>query len=421
MRLIYADAGGNFYDHPGLRAVGRTGDRFVEMNREDLIDLPSGSTMVLISGGRPVGISTGGRFVQVEKECRGEGPAYAVGALLPQGYTRTLWPAYRRPGAVEPLPLLGYAAVAWRKGRVYVAAVKTDRPRRWDPALYNTPDLPGRVEKLLEELPGNRIARQLAKCAMDYGCFTAQNIFYSRWEGGIPVSRSCNAGCLGCISLQPAECCPAPQSRINFTPTAGEVADLGIRHLEIARGDIVSFGQGCEGEPTLAADLIGEALARMRGKTDRGTININTNAGSTEKLADLCRAGLDSIRVSLISAREEVYTTYHRPRGYGLADVRASIEAAGRLGVHTSLNLLVSPGLADREEEVDALLKLIRETGVKMVQLRNLNMDPDFLFARTPPARGGIMGIPALIGALKSVQGLEVGNFSRPVRTKDNI
>ncbi len=415
MRLIYADAGGNFYDHPGLGAVGRTGDRLVEMDREDLIELPPGSTLVLISGGRPVGVSTRGRFIQVERECGGEGPAYAVGALLPQGYTRTLWPAYRRTGAAKPLPLLGYAAVAWRNGKVCVAAVKTDRPRRWAPDLYNTPDLPGRVEKLLEELPGNRIARQLARCAMDYGCFTAQNIFYSRWEGGIPVSRSCNAGCLGCISLQPSECCPAPQSRINFAPTAEEVSDLGIRHLESARGDIVSFGQGCEGEPTLASDLIRKALARVRGKTARGTININTNAGSTEKLADLCRAGLDSIRVSLISAREEVYTAYHRPRGYGLADVRASIEEAGRLGVYTSLNLLAGPGLADREEEVDALLKLIKETGVKMVQLRNLNIDPDFLFDRIPPARGGIMGIPALIGALKSVPGLEVGNFSRPV------
>jgi len=65
----------------------------------------------------------------------------------------------------------------------------------------------------------NRIIKQLSECALQYQCFTAQNIFYKRWEGGIPVSPVCNARCLGCISLQPAECCPSPQSRIDFTPT----------------------------------------------------------------------------------------------------------------------------------------------------------------------------------------------------------
>lgn len=415
MRMIYADAEGNFYDHPAVTAVGRTGDRFVETSPEDYIVLPPGSSLVMIPGGRPVGISAGS-FTAVEREPGGGGPANAVGALLPQGYTRTLWPAFRRPDNSRPLPLLGYAAVGWFKGKVYAAAVKTDRPRRWAPVHYNTPDLPGRVEKLLVDLPGNRIARQLSGCALEYGCFTAQNMFYGRWEAGIPVSRSCNAGCLGCISLQPAECCPAPQSRINFTPTVEEVVELGYRHLERAGGDIVSFGQGCEGEPTLAADIIREALERIRSQTSRGTININTNAGLTGKIQDICRAGLDSIRVSLISAREEIYNCYHRPRGYGLDDVKASIKAAGRMGVYTSINLLVCPGLTDREEEVKALADLAGETGVRMVQLRNLNIDPDHIFTRVPQARGDIIGIPGLIGALQSVPGLEVGNFSRPVR-----
>ncbi|MCL6612696.1 MAG: radical SAM protein, partial [Peptococcaceae bacterium] len=281
---------------------------------------------------------------------------------------------------------------------------------------YNTQELPGLVEKLLAELPGNRIARQLSRCALEYGCFTAQNIFYARWEGGIPVSRSCNAGCLGCISLQPAECCPSPQARIDFTPSVEEVAELGTRHLERAEEAIISFGQGCEGEPTMAGELIRDALLKIRDKTGCGTVNINTNAGNTGALKTLCRSGLDSIRVSLISAREEVYNAYHRPRGYGLADVRASIRTAVQAGVYTSLNLLVLPGLTDRAEEMEALAGLIRETGVHMVQLRNLNIDPDCLFAGLPRPKGEIAGIPGLIDALRKVPGLEVGNFSRPVR-----
>jgi len=51
-----------------------------------------------------------------------------------------------------------------------------------------------------------------------------------------------------------------------------------------------------------------------------------------------------------------------------------------------------------------------------MVQLRNLNIDPDYLFSKLPPAAGEIMGIPHLISAMKDVPGLEVGSFSRPLR-----
>lgn len=417
MRLLYADTEGNFYDHPTLRPAGRTGDRYIELSPEDLIEMPSGASLVMIPGGHPVGVSARGRFSLLEREYGGDGRAFAVGALLPQGYTRTVLPAFRRKKEEVPLPLLGYAAVVWRKGKVYVAAVKTDRPERWDPAHYNSPDLPSLVEKFNKEMPKNRIVRQLSLCALDYACFTAQNIFYGRWEGGIPVSRSCNARCLGCISLQSAECCPAPQSRIDFTPSVNEVADLGYRHLGISGGDIISFGQGCEGEPSQAADIIREALSVIRKKTLGGTINMNTNAGNTNAVEMLCGAGLDSIRVSLISARENIYNLYYRPRGYGLADVKESLKRAGRMGVYTSLNLLVYPGLTDRTEEVEALEEFIMETGVRLVQLRNLNIDPDYLFASVPSAENEAMGIRGLIGRMKKLPGLEVGNFSRPVRS----
>jgi pyruvate-formate lyase-activating enzyme len=273
------------------------------------------------------------------------------------------------------------------------------------------------VEQSLAELPGNRVAGQLAHCALEYGCFTAQNIFYRRWEGGLPVSRTCNAGCLGCISLQPAQCCPSPQQRIDFVPTVEEVSDLGIRHLKAGGSNMISFGQGCEGEPTTSYGIIAEALARIRKETSGGTININTNAGITRAVEALAGSGLDSMRVSLISAREEVYNRYHRPGDYGLRDVKASIRAAVEGGVYTSINLLVFPGLTDREEEIEALLTFIMETGVSLVQLRNLNIDPDYLLSKLPPAEGDIMGIEGLIDSLKAIPGVETGNFSRPVNS----
>ncbi|MHB8986092.1 MAG: radical SAM protein [Eubacteriales bacterium] len=415
--MLYADGDCKLIEHPGLRAAGRTGGYITEILEGDLAELPEGASFVLVPGRAPVGIDRRGRFAVVERDeaaGSGGGPAFAVGALLPQGYTRTLLPAYRRAKGEATLPLFGYTAIAGRGGKVYAAARLTEDPGPWDPALYNSEDLPGLVRQKLDAMPGNRIVRQLSRCALEYGCFTAQNIFYGRREGGVPVSPSCNADCLGCISLQPAGCCPAPQSRIDFRPDPGEVADVAIAHLN-GEGAIVSFGQGCEGEPALASATVAGAISRIRSATGLGTINMNTNGGFTAGVAEIAAAGLDAVRVSLISAREETYSAYYRPRGYSLADVRRSIRHCAAAGVYTSLNLLVMPGLTDRAGETEALTGLVRETGVQMVQLRNLNIDPDFLFERLPEPEGELLGIGGLTEALAAVPGLRVGSFSHTI------
>ncbi|MFX4262676.1 radical SAM protein [Pelotomaculum propionicicum] len=415
-RLVFAGNNGQLYDHHSLRAAGRTGDRFVELTGDDLEKLPAGASLVLVPGGKPVGITSSGRFTLLRSNPWQEGPVWAVGALLPQGFTRVLLPAYSRDKGDQPLPLFGYTAVACRDGELYAAARATDNPRRWDPAFYDTDDLPALVKQKLESCPDNRILRQLAHCSLDYHCYTAQNIFYGRWEGGIPVSQLCNSGCLGCISLQSSECCPSPQSRINFTPTPEEVAEAATPHLQSGEGAIISFGQGCEGEPSLAARTLVRSIEKIRASAGLGTINMNSNAGYTDSVAEICRAGLDAIRVSMISAREDTYNAYHRPSGFGLSDVRRSIKCAVSSGVYTSLNLLVFPGLTDREEEVEAILNLVRDTGINLIQLRNLNIDPDFLLKKLPAGSGNIIGIPEMVESMLEVPGLAVGNFSKPVR-----
>jgi len=62
------------------------------------------------------------------------------------------------------------------------------------------------------------------------------------------------------------------------------------------------------------------------------------------------------------------------------------------------------------------LLELVRDSGINLVQLRNLNIDPDLLIQHLPEATDQILGIPALIEALGELPGLAVGSFSRPVR-----
>ncbi len=413
MKLLYADEQGRMYDHE-LGAVGRTGDRLVEIMKDDMMELPPGASLTLLPGSEPVGLDKHGDFKLLRQVPGDGGPAMAVGAILPQGYTRTLLPGYRRHQAGQVLPLLGYAAVAWREGRVYVAAVRTDAPDHWDPKHYNLLNLSQLVRNRLSHAPQNRVLAQLAHCALEYSCYTAQNIFYGRWEGGLPMSPVCNARCLGCISLQPAESCPSPQARLTFRPTCEEALEVALYHLQHAPEGIISFGQGCEGEPALAADDIAQVIGAVRKKTGRGTINMNSNAGYTRGVDKICRSGLDSLRVSLISARKQIYHAYYRPRDYRLADVAQSIRIARSLGVYVSLNLLVLPGLNDRDAEIEALVKFIEDNGVNKVQLRNLNIDPDFFFNRVP-ANGEICGIGRLIEVLRKVPGLELGNFSRPV------
>lgn len=413
-KMMYADARGRLFDHSKTKFVGRTGDRYTEPLENEMIPLPEGASLILLPGRWPVGM-VGGKLAPM-RETAETGAAFAVGALLPQGYTRTLLPAFSCPGEAAPLPLLGYAGVAFRDGKIYTAAVPTDESESWHPRHYNTVDLPELVRQRRAEFPDNRIIRQLSRCALNYACFTAQNIFYRRWEGGIPVSPACNAQCLGCISLQPAECCPAPQSRIDFRPAAGEVAEIMLEHLQSGSGAIVSFGQGCEGEPALAAETIAAAVRDVRRQTRQGTININTNAGFTEGIRQIADAGLDAVRVSMISSREHIYNAYYRPQ-YKLDAVFRSIETAGSEGVHISINLLTLPGLTDRAAEVAAWVDFLRQYPVHMVQFRNLNIDPDYLWQVLPVEEDECLGITTFIETLQAeLPQLRIGNFTHPVR-----
>ncbi|HEV8192651.1 MAG TPA: hypothetical protein VGP82_14390, partial [Ktedonobacterales bacterium] len=68
------------------------------------------------------------------------------------------------------------------------------------------------------------------------------------------------------------------------------------------------------------------------------------------------------------------------------------------------------------EDEVEALLAFLRETGVQLVQLRNLNIDPEVFLPKVPKAGGKPLGIPVLIETLRrEVPEVVIGNFSRPV------
>jgi pyruvate-formate lyase-activating enzyme len=223
---------------------------------------------------------------------------------------------------------------------------------------------------------------------------------------------------VGCISLQSSGCCPATQERINFTPNVAEITGIAVPHLKQAKRPVVSFGQGCEGEPLLQAATLAKAIRSIRSETDSGTINCNSNSSLPDKVELLAEAGLDSLRVSLNSARNDFHSHYYRPVNFSLADVLQSIDVMKRAGRFVSLNYFILPGFTDDPDEFSALCNLIENHRPDLIQLRNLNMDPDWYLetinhrSESPP-----MGILNWLAELKKLfPGLRFGYFNPPLR-----
>ena len=409
--LVYCTPGGEIREEPRLQALA-FGNRPLES--ADLMPLPGGATLAMMPDRLAVGQKRDGKLHVIPDSL-----GWAAAALLPIGYTRTLLPAYEKVPGTEPLPFFGFSAVAALRGQLYVAALRTDDPRKWHPAAFNRRTLTRLVREKQAAFPRNRIVTQHAHCALDYACPTASNLFFGRWEMAIAVSPGCNARCIGCISKQEEENLISPQDRLTFIPTVDEIVEVALPHLEHADEAIVSFGQGCEGEPLLQWRRIEQAIKAIRARTGKGVININTNASNPRWLQRLYAAGLDTLRASTISGHAETYTAYYRPLGYSFEDVKESLKRARDAGVYSSINLLCFPGMIDREREVEALLAFVRETGLRLIQLRNLNIDPEVLLPRMPElaSMGRALGMRSLIELIKQeAPGVEIGNFTRPVK-----
>lgn len=381
--LIVCDPSGNALEIPELRMAGSAAG-FVRCPRdEELVILPASSVLMTLPGRVPVGFDPiTKRFVELG-EYNGI-PVTAAAAFLPPGYVQTLTSSYVESSGAPRLPLYCYTAVGWRKGRFVAAGLRVDRQMRHEIPDALLPEIDKKAGTFLKRFKRNRLVAHLVNnCVFKYRCPNACNLVLGRWECPIPVSRACNAACLGCISKQPASSCvPATQHRLDFIPTVQEIVEYAVPHLQNASNPMVSFGQGCEGEPLLEAELIEAAVKDIRSRTRRGVININTNASRPADVKRLCDAGLSSMRVSLNSAQPDFYNAYYRPKGYSFDDVLESMTIARKKGVWVSINYLIFPGFTDGAREFNALKNLLKKTGINMIQARNLNIDPVW-YART--------------------------------------
>lgn len=417
--MLYADDRGRLFEHPFLRMAGFSGYEPFPLQEADLVRVPKFSKMFFLPGCPPVGINPDTGEYEVLEEARvgrRMGRCYAVAAFLEPGIVRTHLPAsdYRDKDIV--LPTWAYTAVGYRGGNYWAAGFRVEQNSRWDPRNYDDRELVPAIESYRLEHKGP-LVEHLAHCAAGNHCFAAKNLFLRRWEAPLPVSRACNAACLGCLSLQPDAGCAASHHRISFKPSVEEIASLAVDHLEASPGAIVSFGQGCEGEPLTEHQLIAAGIRRIRERTDRGTINLNTNGSMPDRVRDIAKSGLDSIRISLNSARGGFYRAYYNPMGYDLDDVVESVRLSREMGLYTMVNYLVFPGISDQEAELEALKEMIVRTKVQFLHLKNLCIDPQIYLESMPRQSSPVLGMRWMASELtRTFPDLSIGYFNQPVR-----
>lgn len=411
--LLYSDGEGNIYEDDTLYAVGRAGWDAFPVESDQWIELPQGGNLYELPGRRGIGIDVQtGEMRLCEK-------GWAVAAFIPPAYTGLFIAAYETQPDAPTLPLFCYTAVGWMNENHYVPAVRIEKDIRQEAAGFDDTKVKAGTAHLLEAYPNNRLVKHLMdNCCMTYHCPAARNFSLGRWECPVPTSPACNANCIGCISFQPEEeTIVSTQDRLTFKPMAEEIVEFTVPHLINAPYPIISFGQGCEGEPLLMWETIKTSIIEIRKHTQRGSININTNGSKPDAVEALCKAGLNSMRVSTNSAQKHIYEAYYRPNNYSFEDIIESLKVMHRNGGWTSINYFVFPGITDSEAEYEALRQLISQTNLNMIQWRNFNIDPDWYMGKIGLTEtGDILGVKQMMDLIQEeFPNLKFGYFNPPM------
>ena len=420
--MVVSDLKGQLFEHPTLGMVGASGIHPKVPRREELSKLPEGSKFFTIPNSHPGGIDQKNNKVTIIEKSNWTKESFSIQAASTfpaPGWMRTLLPFSKKTKSTDTLPLWAYTAIGFDqdKEEFVCAAIQVDDCARWDPFNFDDSNLKVEISKMKKKFPKNRMIPHLAYCASESHCFAAKNFFHQRWEFGIPIAPLCNADCRGCISLQTDDLFPASHDRIQFVPTPEEITEITVPHLKKAEYSMVSFGQGCEGEPLLQAGIIERSCQMIRNETDKGTLHLNTNGSNTKAIKKLAEAGLESIRISTNSFIKEWHKAYYRPEDYNITTIHDSLCAASDSGLYTQVNYLVFPGITDLEAEVEALIKTCVSTQVHVIQMKNLCIDPD-LYVKTLPnidKKGESVGMKKLLDIIKEeLPDVAIKYYNRP-------
>jgi len=253
---LVADRKGRIFELDGYAAVGMAGSSLVPLRVDNTINMPYGGELMFLPDRKPVAYNIEKNEFETLREnpyVSGE-PLFPVAAFNSPGYVISYVSAYKEDNGAGYLPLFSYGAVGWLNGKYRSSIVQVDKERRQDLRLMKQKDVIYGINKMRKKMPSNRLREHLEKCALQYGCPAGKNFFLGRYEAPLPTSGYCNASCLGCISLQTTGEIPNSQDRISFTPSPEEIAEVALEHIKKVKRSVVSFGQGCEGDPLMKAE-----------------------------------------------------------------------------------------------------------------------------------------------------------------------
>ncbi len=344
--------------------------------------------------GEAIPLPPGAEVVPIERDAVGFGRdghprtlakgRLALAAVLPSGYVRCLFPAYRDDRSKAPLELVPYAAVAaTERGDLVVAASRTDGGIDLDAASAS-----GGVPAVRTH-PANALARQLARCARENACRDA----------GAGVGRGMLPVPLGAPAAERPRLPVAlrsgyagdPTERAAFRPEPADILAVAVDHL--ARGGRgISFGRACDGEPLSLLRVVEESVTELRRRAPAAAVHLETSGSDPSALRRALDAGVDAVTVRIGSARPDTYETLHGPVAHRWSDVRTSLQLAAARRVALTVALLVLPGLTDRPDEIDAIVELLGELAGGRIELRDLGCDPLRAVGAFPSVRASGMG-----------------------------
>jgi hypothetical protein len=289
--LVVSDGKGHVFELEQYQALGVSGENIVEIPADEWIPLPEGSQLMELPGRLPVAKNRQTGEVVTLAET-GDEKLLAVSAFVAPAYTVFYHAAWEKQPRARRLSLYAYSAVGWQDGRFFVPAMRIDPDIRQDPPNFNQAEIARSARRILKRYPHNRLAAHLVNnCALTYGCPAALNYLLNRWEMPLPSARTCNAACIGCLSLQKDSGVSSAQHRITFKPTAEEIIEIAMPHIETAPDPVVSFGQGCEGEPLTNPQLLYDAIKGLRRQTAKAQSISNSNASRPDVVARLPKPG----------------------------------------------------------------------------------------------------------------------------------
>lgn len=314
---LVANAKGEIFDLQGYGLIGTRGILLEPISVSDTINIPQNSELMYLPQRSPIlyNIKKGQLEIVVKNPYNLEENIHPVAIFNSPGYLVTHTCSYIEVNNdTKTLPLFSYGAVGWYNNNFRSTSILVDNEPRQDLNKMPLKKVVKGIKKVKKLFPKNNLVGHIKKCALVYGCPAGKNFFLSRYEAPLPISKSCNAKCLGCISLQNNSDIKSSQNRITFSPSSMEIAELALFHIKRTKNAIVSFGQGCEGDPLLASNRIINAIKIIRDRTSHGTINLNTNGSLPKKIETIFDSGLDSVRISINSFREKCYNAYFRPQ-----------------------------------------------------------------------------------------------------------